>query len=67
MTYQECLTSTFIEPESWVIFALAVIATIVLYFYKHRRGAFFCLVLGLLSGAGWAYLYYEMNCIELII
>lgn len=66
MTYEECLRSIYFDWESWLI-ALVALAISLTFWKNTKKGlAVVSACFGLLLASSWAYLYYEMNCVELI-
>lgn len=66
MTYDECLRSTYLGWESWLVFVISLAISLALW--KYGKIAFTILSgsIGLLFAILWAYLFYELNCVELI-
>ena len=65
MTYYACLQATFMDPLSWAVVVLGLCLAVLLW----RRG-WKTTAIVLLTGAFslsflWAYLFFELNCVEL--
>ena len=67
MTYQECLRLTFFDLESWVIALAGLVISFFVLRYATRIFASVFAGLSLLLAISWAYLYYELNCVELVV
>ena len=67
MTYQECLRLTFFDLESWVIALAGLVISFFVLRYGTRIFASVFAGLSLLLAISWAYLYYELNCVELVV
>ncbi len=66
MTYDECLRSAFIDWQSWLIFLLFLAISFALHRYGKTTFAIASFGFGLLLAVFWAYIFYELNCVELI-
>lgn len=66
MTYEECVRSVYFDWESWVIALVALAISLTFLRYRKKIFAVVSFCFGLLLAASWAYLYYELNCVELI-
>lgn len=66
MSYDECLRSTYFDLESWLIAFLGLCISFILWRYGKTTFAIISAFVGLLLALSWAYLYYELNCVELI-
>ena len=67
MTYEECLRSTFLIPSSWGIVLVGLGLAFALRKSGRKHIATAIAVLAPVFGFLWAYLYYELNCVELYI
>lgn len=65
MNYQECLRATYFDLESWAIALVGLIVSFLLLRFGKIFFATICIAVGLLLAASWAYLHYELNCLEL--
>ncbi|MEM7520985.1 MAG: hypothetical protein AAF307_08095 [Pseudomonadota bacterium] len=66
MTYDECLRSTYLDWESWLIALVSLAISFALRKYGKTSFAIVSGSFGLLLAVSWAYLFYELNCVELI-
>lgn len=65
MLYEECLQSTHFDLESWGIALVGLIAAVVFKRLGRSFSAIVVAVVGLLLALFWAYLFYQLNCLEL--
>ncbi len=65
MTYRECLHSMYSDLESWIIILVGMIIACLLWRFSRPFFAIACIGASPLLAASWAYLYHELNCIEL--
>ncbi len=66
MDYDECLLSTYFDLESWLIALLGLGISFIFWRYGKKGFAMASSCTGLLLAVSWAYLYYELNCVELL-
>ena len=66
MNYDECLRSTYFDLESWLIVLLGLGISVILWIYGKTSFAIMSALVGLFLALSWAYLYYELSCVELI-
>lgn len=64
--YFECQREAYFDLESWTIALLGLGISFI--FWKNGKIPFAIMsaLAGLSSALSWAYLYYELNCVELI-
>ena len=67
MTYEECLRSTFFIPSSWGIVLVGLGLAFALRKSGRKHIATAVAIIASALGFLWAYLYYELNCVELYI
>ncbi|MGC3940964.1 hypothetical protein ACOTTU_24480 [Roseobacter sp. EG26] len=65
MNYQECLHSTFSDIESWTIAIVGLALAFVLRRFGRTSIAVVVASVGVAFAVFWAYLHYELNCVEL--
>lgn len=65
MTYEDCLLSTFLDIQSWGIALAGLMVAAILKKFKRTISAALVSMIGLISAIAWAYIYYELNCVEL--
>lgn len=66
MTYEEFLRSIYFDWESWLIALMALVISLTFWKFNKKVLSVVSACSGLLLAASWAYLYYEVNCVELI-
>ncbi len=66
MNYEECLRSTYFDLESWLIALLGLGISFIFLRYGKMAFAIVSACIGILLALSWAYLYYELKCVELI-
>ena len=66
MNYDECLHSTFLNSESWLMFGTSLAIAVALKKYSKTAFAIAANCFGSQIAIIWAYTYYEMRCVELI-
>ncbi|MEM6372375.1 MAG: hypothetical protein AAF727_06300 [Pseudomonadota bacterium] len=66
MTYEQCVRATFLDWESWLIALIALAMFLILRHFKRTVKAIGSGVVGVCLALSWAYLFYELNCVELI-
>ncbi len=64
--YHECLRSTYLHGDSWLIVLVSFIIFVILRHYGKLILAIVLGCFGLLLAVFWAYLHYELACVELI-
>ena len=65
MRYDECLRSIYVHLDSWIIALVGLTIAFFLWRFGKTGLAIACVGLSLLAAVSWAYLYYELNCVEL--
>jgi len=65
MLYEECLRSTFLEPQSWGIVTIGLILAFGLNKIGWKYSAALMAILTMVVGLIWAWGYHEFNCVEL--
>lgn len=65
LEYRECLRSTFLDAESWAIVLVGLGLAFVIWKIGWRRSSVVLAIASTVVGTGWAYGYYEMNCVEI--
>lgn len=66
MNHDGCLRSTYYDLESWLIALLGLGISFFFWRYGKMPLAIMSALVGFLLALSWAYLYYELNCVELI-
>lgn len=66
MNYDECLRSTYFDLESWLIALVGLGISFIFWRYGKTAFAIMSAFVGLFLALSWTYLYYELNCVELI-
>lgn len=66
MNYSECLRSTYFDLESWLIALLGFGISYIFWKWGKTAFAVMSACVGLSLSLSWAYLHYELNCVELI-
>lgn len=66
MTHDECLRSTFLDWESWLIVLVSLAISFTLRKFGKTAFAIVSGSFGLVLVVAWAYSFYELNCVELI-
>lgn len=65
MTYEQCLRSTYLDLESWIIALVGLVVSYIFWKYGKSVFAIVTVCIGQLLAVSWAYIYYELNCVEL--
>ena len=65
--YEECLGLTFRDLESWLIVFAGLGFALVLRKFAMPRAAVALAVAAVIGGLSWAYIFYEINCVELFV
>jgi|TARA_R110002033_G_scaffold55834_1_gene104698 hypothetical protein len=65
MSFDQCLRASYFDAESWTIALAGMLIAFALWRFGKTVFAMICIGASLLLAAFWAYLYYELNCVEL--
>ena len=66
MSYDQCLRVAYFDAESGIIALVGVLIALVFWRIGKTVFAIICVGVSLLLAAFWAYLSYELNCVELL-
>jgi hypothetical protein len=67
MTYDDCLRTSLVLPQSWAALAVGAALAAGLLWLGHRKMALGAILASVLVAAVWAEVFYDLNCVELLL